>query len=125
MIHIFNHYFPWRLAVLVGLEAVVLLVAAHVGVSLQIGLHSTISAGEVVEPSEAAAFTLGMVVFMASMGLYQSDQWNNTRCISARLVVPFVLAVVMVALLASVVPEPALAGLPFAAIPLISRRRRR
>ena len=105
MIHIFNHYLPWRLAVLVGLEAIVLLVAAHVGVSLQIAeLQSTISAGDAVEPSEAAAFTLGMVVFMASMGLYQSDQWNNTRCISARLVVPFALAVVMVALLASVVP---------------------
>jgi sugar transferase (PEP-CTERM system associated) len=106
MITIFNHYLPWRLAVLVGLEAMVLLVAAQVGVSLQITeLQSTISAGEAAPLSEAAAFALGMVVFMASMGLYQSDKWNNTRCISARLVAPFALALAMVALIAWVVPS--------------------
>jgi len=106
MITIFNHYLPWRLAVLVGLEAVVLLVAVQVGVSLQIaGLQSTISAGEATAYSEAAAFALGMVIFMASMGLYQSDQWNNTRCIRARLVAPFALATAMVALIAWLVPS--------------------
>ncbi len=106
MIHVFNHYLPWRLVVLAGLEAVVLLIAVQVGVSLQIAeLQSTISAGEAAAPSEVAAFTIGMMVFMASMGLYQSDQWNNTRCISARLVAPFALALAMVALIAWVVPS--------------------
>ena len=106
MITIFNHYLPWRLALLAALEAVVLLIAAQVSVSLQIsGLQSTLSAGDAAAPSEAAAFALGMIVFMASMGLYQSDQWNNTRCIRARLVAPFALALAMVTLLAWVVPS--------------------
>ena len=106
MIHLFNHYVPWRLLILIGLEAMVLLVAVQVGVSLQIaGLQSTISIDEVAAPTEAAAFTLGMMVFMASMGLYQSDQWNNTQCIRARLVAPFALALAMVALIAWIVPS--------------------
>jgi sugar transferase (PEP-CTERM system associated) len=106
MIHIFNHYVPWRLVLLVGLEAVVLLLAVQVGVSLQIaGLQSTISPDGLAAPGEAAAFTLGMMVFMASMGLYQSDQWNNTQCIRARLVAPFALALAMVAMIAWIVPS--------------------
>jgi sugar transferase (PEP-CTERM system associated) len=106
MIHIFNHYVPWRLVLLVCLEAVVLLLAVQFGVSLQISeLQSTISPVDIPAPGEAAAFTVGMMVFMASMGLYQSDQWNNTQCIRARLVAPFAIALATVALIAWIVPS--------------------
>jgi sugar transferase (PEP-CTERM system associated) len=46
-----------------------------------------------------------MMVFMASMGLYHSDQWNNTQCIRARLVAPFALALAMVVLIAWIAPS--------------------
>jgi sugar transferase (PEP-CTERM system associated) len=106
MISLFNHYVPWRLLVLVGLEALVLIAAAQLGVSLQIAeLQSTVTSRQVAIPAQAVAFALGMMIFMACMGLYQSDLWNNTQSIRARLVVPFALALAIVALTAYLVPS--------------------
>ena len=92
MIHLFSHYVPGRLVVLAVLEALVLLIAAYVGISLNLGgSGAAISGAAEAVPSQAGAIALGMMIVMSSMGLYQPDLWNNTRAIRTRLVVAFLL----------------------------------
>jgi sugar transferase (PEP-CTERM system associated) len=106
MIHIFSHYVPWRLLVLAVLEAAILLIAVQVGISLQFADYRAGFAGAgAALPVQAAAFALGMMIIIASMGLYKSDLWNNTQSISVRLVAAFLLGFVVTVLASYVVPS--------------------
>lgn len=92
MIQLFNHYVPRRLIVLAILEALVLLMAAYVGISLAIAEAGTTLSGAVFAvPSQAGVFALGMMIVMSSMGLYQPDLWDDSRSIRTRLIVVFLL----------------------------------
>ena len=106
MIHLFSHYVPGRLIVLAGLEALVLLIAAYVGISLHLaGSGAAISgAGEAV-PSQAGGFALGMMIVMSSMGLYQPDLWNNTQSIRVRLVTAFLLGFAIIGVVSYLMPS--------------------
>ena len=106
MIHLFSHYVPGRLIVLAGLEALVLLIAAYVGISLHLaGSGAVISgAGEAV-PSQAGGFALGMMIVMSSMGLYQPDLWNNTQSIRLRLVTAFLLGFAIIGVVSYLMPS--------------------
>jgi sugar transferase (PEP-CTERM system associated) len=86
MIQIFNHYVPGRLIILAVLEALILLLAACVGLSLHLtGSGAAISsAGAIVTP-QAAVFAIGMVIIMSTMGLYDWDAWVGNEAIDGRL----------------------------------------
>jgi sugar transferase (PEP-CTERM system associated) len=91
---------------LVVVEATVLLIAVQIGIALQFAesraAMSTLG-GEV--PAQAAAFALGMLAIMTSMGLYQSDQWNNNRSTRARIAGAFLLGFAIVGLISYLVPS--------------------
>ena len=106
MIRLFTHYVPGRLIVLAALEALVLLMAAYVGISLDLARSgAAISGAAEAVPSQAGAFALGMMIVMSSMGLYQPDLWNNTRSIRARLVIAFLLGFAITGLVWSLMPS--------------------
>ena len=92
MIHIFTHYVPRRLIALAVLDALVLLIAAYVGLSLNLaGPGLGVLGATVTVPSQAGAFALGMMVVMSSMGLYQPDLWTDSPSTRARLAIAFLL----------------------------------
>jgi sugar transferase (PEP-CTERM system associated) len=106
MIHVFNHYVPARLIVLAALEALVLMIAAHAGISLQLGESGAVFSGAAQEvPSLASGFALGMVIVMSSMGLYQPDLWGNKQAVAARLAVAFLLGFAVTGLVSYLVPS--------------------
>jgi len=116
MIPIFNHYVPGRLIALAALEALVLLIAAYVGISMQ-GSGSGIAGTAPANPSQVLAFTVGMTFVISGMGLYQSDLWDKNRAVSFRFIAAFVLgcaAIGVVLSLVSLNPGPVALGGAFA-----------
>ena len=106
MIHVFTHYVPGRLIALATLEALVLLMAAYVGISLDLaGSGTAIPGAAEAIPPQAFAFALGMMIVMSSMGLYQPDLWHNTRSIRARLIIAFLLGFAITALVSYLMPS--------------------
>jgi len=92
MINIFSHYVSGRLILLAGLEALVLLLSACLGIALHLGEPAM--AGRLLAgvPTQAFWFALGMLVVMSSMGLYQLDLWRDTQTAGVRLAAAFLLA---------------------------------
>ena len=111
MVQIFTHYVPGRLIILAVLEALVLLLAACFGLSLHIG---GVSGSTAIIPSQVAAFTIGMVIVMSSMGLYDWDAWDDRQPVGARLAGAFLLGFSILVLVSylwpSVVPAPTVLG---------------
>ena len=105
MINLFSHYIPTRSLLLAAMEAAVLLIAAQIGMSLDLaGSHSAITGSHAAVLSEASGFALGMIVILSSMGLYQTDPWNNVRSISLRVVSAFATVFAIVGLIAYLLP---------------------
>ena len=73
MIRIFSHYVPGKLIFLAGLEALALLFAAYVGISMHFGSGAAIGASAPGISPQAAAFAAGMLILMTTMGLYHPD----------------------------------------------------
>jgi sugar transferase (PEP-CTERM system associated) len=106
MVNIFSHYVPGRSLVLAILEAAVSLTAAQVGISLQLAESgAAISSMETAVPTQAAAFAVGMMIIMTSMGLYASDMWSNTRSVRVRLVAAFLIGFAAIASLSLFAPS--------------------
>ena len=106
MIQLFTHYVPGRSIVLATLEALVLLMAAYVGISLDLaGSGAAMPGAADAISSQALVFALGMMIVMSSMGLYQPDLWNNTRSIRARLVIAFLLGFAITGLVSYLMPS--------------------
>ncbi len=110
MINIFSHYVPGRLIFLAGLEALVLLLSAYIGIALHLGEPGvSVVAFSTSMPPQAYVFALSMLVVMTSMGLYQADLWRNTQSIGMRLAAAFTVGFVITALIAFFVPSLRLA----------------
>jgi len=106
MINLFNHYVPGRLIFLAVLEALVLLMAAYVGISMDLaGSGAVISNIAYTVPSQAGAFALGMIIVMSSMGLYQPELWNDSRTVKTRLVVALILGFAITGLMSYLMPS--------------------
>jgi len=106
MINLFSHYVSGRLMILAALEGVVLLIAAQIGISLPFaGSGTAVSGAGTAIPGQAAAFAIGMMIIMVSMGLYASDMWSDTRSVRGRLIAAFLAGLVAIALAASLVPS--------------------
>lgn len=99
MIHLFRHYVPGRLIVLAGLEALVLLIAAYVGISVYLaGSGAAIPGAGAAVSSQAVAFALGMMIIMSSMGMYQPDLWDRNQSVGVRWAAAFLLGFVVLVL---------------------------
>ena len=106
MINLFNHYIPRKSLLLAAMEAAVLLIAAQIGMSLELaGSHTAIAEGGIAVLREASAFALGMIVIMSSMGLYQADLWSNVHSVSLRVVTAFAAVFAIVGLMAYLMPS--------------------
>jgi sugar transferase (PEP-CTERM system associated) len=106
MIQIFSHYVPGRLIILAVLEALILLLAACVGLSLHLtGSGAAISSAGAIVPPQAAVFAIGMVIVMSSMGLYDWDERGDTQSVTARLAAAFLLGFVIVELVSYLWPS--------------------
>jgi sugar transferase (PEP-CTERM system associated) len=101
MINLFSHYIPGRSLVLAAMEAAVLLIAAQIGISLELAdSRAAISGGSLAVLSQTTAFALGMIIIMSSMGLYQTDLWNNTQSVRLRVLTAFVVGIAIVGVVA-------------------------
>jgi sugar transferase (PEP-CTERM system associated) len=106
MINIFNHYVPGRLIALAVLEALILLVAAYVGISLHLsGSAAVTAAAGAAIPSQALAFAVGMMGVISSMGLYQSDLWHKNHAVGLRFVGAFLLGLAALGLVSYLAPS--------------------
>jgi sugar transferase (PEP-CTERM system associated) len=105
MINLFSHYIPGRSLVLAAMDAVVLLIAAQIGISLQFAdTRAAIFGSGGAMLSQAPTFALGMMAIMSGMGLYQTDQWSNAQSASLRVVTAFAVAFAIVGLVAYLMP---------------------
>ncbi|MCC7487786.1 MAG: TIGR03013 family PEP-CTERM/XrtA system glycosyltransferase [Burkholderiales bacterium] len=106
MIPIFSHYVPGRLIFLAGLEALVLVLAAYVGISLNLSdPGAEIARGWLSMPPQAIVFVVGMLALMTSMGLYQPGISDNTPSTGTRLAGAFVLGFLLTGVVSYLVPE--------------------
>jgi sugar transferase (PEP-CTERM system associated) len=105
MINLFSHYIPGRSLLLAAMEAAVLLIAAQVGISLQLAdPRAALFGNDAAALSQASGFALGMIIIMSSMGLYQTDLWNNTQSVKLRVVTAFAVGFATVGLVEYLVP---------------------
>jgi len=106
MIHVFSHYVAKRLIVLAALEALVMLIAADIGISLDLaGAGGGVTRAAAAIPS-AAAFALCMMVVLSSMGLYQPDLWNSTTSLKVRVATAFLMGFAITVLISYLMPPP-------------------
>jgi len=86
VVQIFSHYVPGRLIVLAILEAMILLIAASIGLAFPLAETGYAIPGTgVIVPAQAVVFAVGMVVIMSAMGLYDVDVWDGNERIGGRL----------------------------------------
>jgi sugar transferase (PEP-CTERM system associated) len=94
MIELFNHYVPKRVVVLAILEALVLMLAAYVGISMGIvESEKALPGAAFALPSQAGVIALGMIIVMSSVGMYQADLWDDSQTLRTRLAIAFLLCV--------------------------------
>src|SRR5262245_51333064 len=106
MINIFSHYVPGRLMFLAGLEALVLLLAAYVGIALHLGEPGVpIGIFGASVPAQAYVFALSMLIVMTSMGLYTSELWRDMQTVAMRLTAAFMVGFAITGLIAFFVPS--------------------
>src|SRR5262245_11230220 len=103
MIPIFNDYVRGRVIFLAGLEAVVLLIGACVGISLRLA-DPAMWGGLAAAPTRALFFSFGMLIVLSSMGLYQPDLGQNGRSMGPRLIGAFLLGFLVTGLVSYAVP---------------------
>ena len=91
---------------LAGLEALVILLAAYVGISLHLADPGGAVPGALAAaPATALFFACGMLIVMSSMGLYQPDLWQGRQSVGVRLVAAFLLGFLATGVLAYTVPS--------------------
>jgi sugar transferase (PEP-CTERM system associated) len=91
MVRVFSHYVSAKLVLLVVLEALLLIFAVHVGLAFHLsGPGAPIFMSGPAVPPPAAAFSLGMLIVMNSMGLYHVGLWKDEQSILVRPVAALV-----------------------------------
>jgi sugar transferase (PEP-CTERM system associated) len=106
VINLFNHYVPGRLVLLVILDALVLMMAAYLGISMDIARpEMAITKATYLMPSQAGGFALGMMIVMSSMGLYQPDLWSDSRAVKTRLFITFILGLAVTGVVSYFAPS--------------------
>jgi hypothetical protein len=85
MVRVFSHYVSAKLMLLVVLEALVLMLSVRLGLAFHLS-GSGAAIAQAVVPPPVMAFSLGMLIVMNSMGLYQPDLWKEEQSVRVRLV---------------------------------------
>jgi sugar transferase (PEP-CTERM system associated) len=86
MVRVFSHYISAKLVLLVGLEALVLTFSICAGFAYHHSDPASIASFAVTVPPPAAAFSLGMLIVMSSMGLYQFEVRQDEQPQLGRLI---------------------------------------
>jgi sugar transferase (PEP-CTERM system associated) len=106
MIRLFSHYVPRKLILLAGLEALLLLLSAYIGIFLHLFEPGAAFPGfGGYGPPQAAAFALGMLIVITSMGLYQPENWDDIQSVLVRLIAAFAVGYALARLLSYLVPS--------------------
>jgi sugar transferase (PEP-CTERM system associated) len=106
MVRVFSHYVSARTALLVVLEALVLLLAIRAGISVRLTGPETLALGSEAAVMQACALALAMLVIMNSMGLYQLDNVKGDGySFWGRLLAALVVCIGIVFLIATVTPS--------------------
>ena len=92
--------------VLAALEAMVLSVAAYVGIFLYLaGSGAAVLGGGASVSSQAIGFALGMVIVNSSMGLYRTTSWDEKQSVWLRLVAAFLLGFAVSGVISYLMPS--------------------
>ena len=103
MVRVFSHYISSRLVLLMGMEALVLMFSICAGHAFDhTGSAATFAA---TVPPPAAAFSVGMLIVMNSMGLYQLDAWRGEQPYVRRLIAAVLLGLGFIILMTQWVPS--------------------
>jgi sugar transferase (PEP-CTERM system associated) len=105
VVRVFSHYISAKVVLLVVLEAMVLMLAVSAGFTLQrIGAGDIAGVANAVPPP-AAALSIGVLIVINSMGLYQLDIVAGEQRFLVRSIVAVLLTFVLTALLVYSVPS--------------------
>jgi sugar transferase (PEP-CTERM system associated) len=104
MVRVFSHYVSAKLVLLVVLEALVLMLSVCAGLAFHRLDSGGIASFAIAVPPPAAAFSLGMLIVMNSMGLYQLDIWKNEQPLG-RLIAAASLGIGLTILITYLVPS--------------------
>ena len=93
MVRIFRHYLSAKLILIIGLEAMVFVLAIRLG--LAFSLPATPAGETALALLPTFAFVGGMLVVMNAMGLYSGEQWTDMQSVRVRLIAAAVLVVAL------------------------------
>jgi sugar transferase (PEP-CTERM system associated) len=102
MIRIFSHYVSAKCVLLVALETLVLTTVVFAGIAL-FNLHPTGGSGSSIPA--LAVLPAGMLLIFSSMGLYQTDGWDDLKGTRSRLFVGGMVACLLTAVLSVLIPS--------------------
>jgi sugar transferase (PEP-CTERM system associated) len=105
MVRVFSHYISAKLVLLVVSEALVLVLSVSAGLAFHHSGSGGIAGFAAAVPTSAAAFSLGMLIVMNSMGLYQLDIWKNEQPLLGRLIAAALLGLGLVIMIMYLVPS--------------------
>ena len=105
MVRIFSHYMSAKLVLLVGLEALVLTLAICAGFAFHHSGSGTFTGFAFTVPTPAAAFSVGMLIVINSMGLYEPDFWQDEQPHIKRLVATVFLGLGFIVLITQWMPS--------------------
>lgn len=104
MVRVFSHYVSAKLMLLVVLEALVLMLSVRLGLAFHL-FGSAAAIAQAAVPPPAVAFSIGMLIVMNSMGLYQLDLWKDEQSVRVRLVAAVLLGLGLTFLVMYLVPS--------------------
>ena len=93
MVRIFRHYLSAKLILIIGLEAMVFVLAIRLGLAFSLPAHPADANALSLLPT--LAFVGGNLVVMNAMGLYSGEPWTNMQSVRVRLMVAAVLVVAL------------------------------
>src|SRR5690348_5618972 len=103
MVRIFRHYLSARLILVIGLEALVFVLALQLGLAFSLGGHAKVDAPWYLS---TGAFVLTMLVLMNIVGLYNRDHWADQQSMRVRLLAAVVLVAALFMLIPHLPPYP-------------------
>jgi sugar transferase (PEP-CTERM system associated) len=103
MVRIFRHYLPAKLILIIGLEAMVFVLAIRLGFLFNLPASPADANPLAVLPT--IAFVVGMLIVMNAMGLYSGEQWTDMQSVRLRLMAAAVLVVALILVVTKLPPS--------------------
>jgi len=94
MVRIFRHYLSVKLILIIGLEAMVFVLAIRLG--LAFNLPASPDAGSALALLPTLAFVAAMLVVMNAMGLYSGEHWSELQPVRLRLMAAAALVALLI-----------------------------